>query len=196
MSVFWGGFATLDIRPCRKCGAAWSERWRHELLLPSQTCIQTSLWKQSLGGTAVFNRPSSCASTILQFKGSRKLGEGRGAIVLKNPSFYPPPHQHWPSSSMQSLWRRSIGSTQVQPPGGSVRLALLSGGCKPPLWGVSSGPGSGRRSGSGASGHLSSESEEDKQKVSVEVAILWSKVRGAVYTPTWRWIKPVSSSLS
>lgn len=20
-----GGFATLDIRPCRKCGAAWSE---------------------------------------------------------------------------------------------------------------------------------------------------------------------------
>lgn len=133
-------------------------------LCPNCVARQTSVWKQSLVLMYIFHATFILVPpTFLQFKCLRELVQNGGeqGLFWKKNQFLTP--QHWPLSSMQSLYTRSIGSTRVRPPGGSVHLALLSVGCKPPRWGVSLGPGSGRWSGSGASGHLWSESEVHKR---------------------------------
>lgn len=122
------------------------------LLCPKCVFGQTSVWKQSLVLICIFQATFILVPPVQMFK---EIGTewGSGGFSEKS-KFLPPPHQHWPSSSMQSLYMWSIGNTRVQPPGGSVHLALCLVSCKPPLWEVSLGPGSGRWSGSGASGHL------------------------------------------
>lgn len=148
------------------------------ILLPSKRGIQVlyltnkSLKKEliivfhrliSARSLCIFNGPSLSGAPSCSCSPSIFFGETMGVSCSGNHRSISVPR---PLSSMESLlWgvfpappQGPIRSTLVRPPGDSVRQVLWSGGCTRPRWGASLGPGSGRWSGSDASGHLWSSS--------------------------------------
>lgn len=142
-----------------------------------RSCItQTSLWKRSLlllfsigwlvlevsafsmGLLSLVPPPvSAVQACFVQKKWGSLVLETTEALVSP---VHPPPCSHYLLVEYSRLPPQGpIRNTRVQPRGDSGRQVLWNVGCTHPLWGVSSGPGTGRWSGSDASGHLWSESK-------------------------------------